>query len=262
MTGFFARLPLRARTYYRSRLAARFGRRPHPWAGERAVVSFTFDDFPRSAYFRGGRILESSGVRGTFYAAFGLMGGPSPSGDIFVREDLPGILAAGHEIGCHTYGHLPAWGTGTRRFEQSVIRNMAAMAETVPGGRLLTHSYPLCEPRPGIKRAAGRHFLGCRGGGQSVNTGVLDLNLLRSCFIDAKNRHDAGLFRELLDETRRLKGWLIFSTHDVGPDPSAFGCGPELLEDIVARAAESGALILPVGEVLSRLTGGSSASGA
>jgi peptidoglycan/xylan/chitin deacetylase (PgdA/CDA1 family) len=84
------------------------------------------------------------------------MGGPSPSGDIFVPEDLPGIIAAGHEIGCHTYGHLPAWGTPTRIFEQSVLRNGAAMAEVVPGGRLRTHSYPLCEPRPGIKRAAGR----------------------------------------------------------------------------------------------------------
>jgi len=255
MTSVLAALPLRARTYYRSRLAARFGRRLRRWPGDRPAVSFTFDDFPRSAYFEGGRILERRGVRGTFYAAFGLMGGPSPSGDIFVPEDLPGIIAAGHEIGCHTYGHLPAWGTPTRLFEQSVLRNGAAMAEVVPGGRLRTHSYPLCEPRPGIKRAAGRHFLGCRGGGQTGNAGTLDLNLLKSCFIDAKNRADAGLFREILDENLRRRGWLIFSTHDIGPDPSAYGCSPELFEDIVARAAESGALILPVCEVLSALRG-------
>ena len=33
---------------------------------QRSVVSFTFDDFPRTALEIGGRILEDAGVRGTY----------------------------------------------------------------------------------------------------------------------------------------------------------------------------------------------------
>jgi peptidoglycan/xylan/chitin deacetylase (PgdA/CDA1 family) len=33
----------------------------------RAIVSFTFDDFPSSAVSNGARLLEDHGARGTFY---------------------------------------------------------------------------------------------------------------------------------------------------------------------------------------------------
>ena len=42
------------------------------WPG--GVVSFTFDDFPRSAWSNGGAVLEEYDVRGTYYAAMGLAG--------------------------------------------------------------------------------------------------------------------------------------------------------------------------------------------
>jgi hypothetical protein len=52
------------------------------------LISFTFDDFPRSALLAGGAILESFGYRGTFYASMGEMGNDSEVGEIFRPDDL------------------------------------------------------------------------------------------------------------------------------------------------------------------------------
>ncbi len=47
------------------------------------IVSFSFDDFPRTAYSAGGAILERFGVRGTYYAAAGLMNTANELGEQF-----------------------------------------------------------------------------------------------------------------------------------------------------------------------------------
>jgi peptidoglycan/xylan/chitin deacetylase (PgdA/CDA1 family) len=71
-----------------------------PW------ISFSFDDFPRSALQVGGAILKSHGMRGTYYAAMGLMGKTSPeSGPYFEAGELESLLKDGHELGSHTFGH-------------------------------------------------------------------------------------------------------------------------------------------------------------
>src|SRR5947207_11316553 len=85
------------------RAARAFFARPLAVKSPRPIISFTFDDFPRSALHTGGAILERFGVRGTYYASLGLMGRTAPTGPIFLREDLPVLIAQGHELGCHTY---------------------------------------------------------------------------------------------------------------------------------------------------------------
>jgi peptidoglycan/xylan/chitin deacetylase (PgdA/CDA1 family) len=42
------------------------------------MISFTFDDFPRSALHVAGRILEDHGIAGTYYVSLGLMGTLTP----------------------------------------------------------------------------------------------------------------------------------------------------------------------------------------
>ncbi len=242
-------LPAKIRYRWRKMLSASFARRPANWPGRVPTISFTFDDFPRSAWRVGGRILEENGARGTFYAAFGLMGTDSVEGPMFTAEDARELLAKGHEIGCHTHDHLDAWDTRGRDFEESVVKNAAVAARVLPGLVMETLSYPKAQPRPSVKRAARRHFGCSRGGGQTLNAGKVDLNALNSCFIDKRNRTDAAYFQEIIDRNAHLKGWLIFSTHDLGPSPSDYGCSPEFFGDIVRRAVASGARILPVREV-------------
>src|SRR5215831_4131083 len=77
-----------------------FIRRPFPVRTAVPIVSFTFDDFPRSALLRAAPILKRYGVRGTYYASLGLMGTQGPPGAMFQAEDLGELVQQGHELGC------------------------------------------------------------------------------------------------------------------------------------------------------------------
>jgi peptidoglycan/xylan/chitin deacetylase (PgdA/CDA1 family) len=220
-------------------------RRPLPINGHGPIVSFTFDDFPRSALHVGGEILSSYGARGTYFASLGLMGLTTPTGTMFELEDLNHAINQGHEIGCHTYDHYHAGNTSPILFADSVARNEKAFSALFPGYVLRTHSYPLYEPRPGVKRRMQSRFVCCRGGGQIHNGNTADLNSLRSFFIE-QSRDDPDRMFGLIETARRAGGWLIFATHDVDPKPTPWGCTPELFENLVRRTSEAGIRILPV----------------
>ncbi len=223
------------------------------WRSDRSVVSFTFDDFPRSAFTIGGPILAKHGVHGTFYASFGLCRAHTSVGEIFGPGDLRRILSAGHEIGCHTYDHLDAHKTKPGEFEQSIRKNLKAYERLFPELSMRTFSFPRSDPHPDIKAVAGRYFTASRGGGQTNNGRILDLNLIRSCFIDHKNRDDIGLFIDIIRRNAKEKRWLVFSTHDIGDTISPFGCHKDVFAEIVGKSVESGSLILPMFEVCSKV---------
>src|SRR5439155_1567314 len=194
------------------------------------LISFTFDDFPRSALLVGGSILNRFGLTGTFYASFGLMGQMVATGRIFVRQDLDVLKAQGHELGCHTFDHCHSWETSTDLFEKSIVRNEQARRELIPGVRFKTFSYPISPPRPRTKRRAAAHFAGCRGGGQTLNVGMTDSTYLAAYFLE-KSRDDPEAVKKMIDENRRARGWLILATHDISSDPTPYGCTPEFFED-------------------------------
>jgi peptidoglycan/xylan/chitin deacetylase (PgdA/CDA1 family) len=225
--------------------ARRFSRRPFLMNTATPLISFTFDDFPRSALLAGGAILEKFGLAGTYYASFGLMGKEAPTGSIFVREDLQRLFDRGHELGCHTYGHCNAWETDPSAFEASVIKNQQALQELVRGASFRTLSYPYGVPRPRTKEKLSKHFACCRCGGQTFNIGEVDANYLSAFFLE-KNRNDPEFVRKLIERSRLAKGWLILATHDISENPTPFGCTPAFFEEVVRSAVNSGARILPV----------------
>jgi peptidoglycan/xylan/chitin deacetylase (PgdA/CDA1 family) len=233
--------------------ASRMSRRPMEIDSPRPIVSFTFDDFPRSALLVGGAILSRFGLAGTYYASFGLMGQTAPTGPIFVRRDLDRLVEQGHELGCHTFDHCHSWETAPALFEASVVRNELARRAMIPRAPFKTLSYPSSPPRPLTKRRAAARFAGCRGGGQTGNVGTTDLNYLAAYFLE-KSRDNPEAIKTLIEQNRRDRGWLILATHDVSPDPTPYGCVPEFFEDIVRSVVASGARVLPVGQAIEVLT--------
>jgi hypothetical protein len=82
----------RVRRAIQRRLARWLGRRPFRMPDGPAIVSFTFDDFPRSALSQGGRILERYACAGTYYTSLGLAGQTTVTGEIFEHGDLEKLL--------------------------------------------------------------------------------------------------------------------------------------------------------------------------
>ena len=227
------------------------------------LVSFTFDDFPRSALLEAGSILRRHGALGTYYASLSLMGRQSHMGPMYEAEDLKELVNMGHELGCHTFGHCHSWNTPPDEYERAILENQQALARLLPGVSFQTFAYPHSAPRLAVKRVAARHFRCCRGGGmrtgrylhrhtaggQTFNWGITDLNYLCAVFLE-KCRDNPEVVKSLIDQNARARGWLIFATHDVCATPSPFGCTADFFERVVHWSLESGARILPVVKAL------------
>ncbi len=224
-------------------------RRPFNLNGQRACISFTFDDFPVTACRTGGAVLVEYGLAGTFYLSMGLLGRPSPSGAIADENDVRFALSEGHEIGCHTFGHLDGTIATPGEFVASIEANQRAYERMVPGGRFSNFAYPLDGPGLMVKAAVRRRFRTMRGSGQVPNCGTIDLALLKSYFLDGRTDRDMRGIEQILSATLATKGWLLFATHDVSDCPSRFGCSTAFFRDVVRLAVGSGAAVGTVAAV-------------
>ncbi len=223
-------------------------RREVPLENREPIVSFSFDDFPRSAYSVGGSILESFGARGTFYTACGLMNTCNELGNQFRMDDLDSLLDRGHELASHTYSHLSARSVSCEAFCRDVEKGRQAI-EKVTGAESLNFAYPFGHVTLRAKQALGLSLASARGIFPGFNGPKADLNLLRANSLYG-DLDGAGRVEELIAENCRRKSWLIFYTHDVRPNPSPYGCTPALLEAAVSCAAQSGCRILTVREAM------------
>src|SRR5579863_3853409 len=109
------------------------------------LISFSFDDFPRTALTVGGSILQEAGVRGTYYAAPGLIGTLNHLGQHFCREDLLDLLAAGHELASHTYSHASARATRLANYVHEVEKGYQTLAGTLGLKTSRQFAYPYGE---------------------------------------------------------------------------------------------------------------------
>jgi glycosyltransferase involved in cell wall biosynthesis len=235
--------------YYQRKVASLSYTRPFSIHPQRPLISFTFDDFPKSAFRNGGAILNRFGVAGTYYAALGLMDKSSPSGQIFSVDDLPLLFEQGHELGCHTFAHCNSWDTPAGVFEKSLVDNRSALHRLFPDHDFKTFAYPIQVPRPRVKAKTAEYFASCRGGGQRINVGQIDLNQLSAYFLE-KSRDNIQAIKDVIELNRQACGWLIFATHEVTENPTPFGCTPEFFNNVVEYAVNSGAQIVPVVEAL------------
>src|ERR1700722_2225112 len=246
-----ARMQLgRLRRQFLSSLYTRRSRLSH----EGPIVSFTFDDFPRSALTAGGRILKSHGARGTYYAAVGLMNTVNHLGEQFRREDLDTLLSDGHELASHTFSHVSCRSVSCSKFQKDVREGRRAIEELTGRADWGNFAFPFGEITLKAKKARGAEMASCRSIWQGLNGPEVDLNLLRAKSLYGDLNKAAEELRELVLENGRQKTWLIFYSHDIREVPSPFGCTPELLEFVVSCARDSGARIMTVAEVVAGLS--------
>ena len=238
---------------YHRTLAYRFCRRMTAIKTSIPIISFTFDDAPRSAFTTAGGILKSHGASATFFVSLGLLGSQTEVGTIATSDDLLRAVKEGDELGCHTFDHWDSWQTTKKKFIESVVKNKQALVSILPGYKFRTFAYPKTGALSPIKLQIEKYFDCCRGGGQRPNTGRADLNLLKAYFLDRRIKADIDEVKGMIDLNTSLKGWLIFVTHDVRDDPSPYGCLPKFFGEVVKYAARSDALLLPVGEACKKL---------
>src|SRR5690606_1350736 len=138
------------------------------------VFSLSFDDFPASAWTEAGPILAAHGVKATYYVCGGPCGGVNMGRDQFRLEHLQALHAAGHEVGCHTYGHTRALRTSGEAVRLSLGANAAWVAERLDGYRMTTFAWPFGDATVGAKRHVRGRFDLARGVRDGINAGRED----------------------------------------------------------------------------------------
>ena len=226
-----------------------FGVEPFRLRNETPMVSFTFDDVPKSAATLGAAILERHGALGTFYVIGSQVGATAPLWDMIDSEDIVALHRQGHEIACHTFSHKRACDLDAETLSAEIERNQQYLRSLDPSIRIENFAYPFGYGSFVRKRQLKTVFKSCRSIVPGVNSGDVDLQFLRAVpLID--RRIDRDGIERAFDEAQTANGWLIFYTHDVADEPSPYGCSPALLNEALEAASKRKIPVLNMAEAL------------
>ena len=215
---------------------------------ERPIITVTFDDFPRSALTQGAPVLEAFGGTGVYYACAGFESGQNHFGDLYTWADVKALREGGHELACHTSGHLSSRETTPARLAGDCAVNRSQFAAN--GVETLDHfAFPFGEITASAKARLGPEYQTLR----SIDGGLIttDVDLWRLPAFPAIEEPKArqALMKAAMS-LADIPGWLIVYTHDVREDPTEWGCTRETLADVVATATGAGAEIKTLSEAL------------
>lgn len=215
------------------------------------IVSFTFDDFPKSAANEGAGILDHVGGKGTFYACTSLAGTQTATGEQFDKSDIDSLLNSGHEIGAHTHTHLDCSKAKLSDIRLDIELNIRHL-EGMGVSNIHQFAYPYGETRPSLKQELTDWFETARGVLPGINTVTSDRLQLRSFELtpDAKTvRRAAAAIRA----AHYNPTWIVIFTHDVSQTPSPFGTYRQDLKQLAEMARDIDADILSVGAAMEKM---------
>jgi len=221
-------------------------------APARGVFSLSFDDIPATAWTEAGPILAQHGVKATYYVCGGLAGRRNMDRDQFEVPHLQALHEAGHEVGCHTFGHTIVLRMSEEALRLSLDANAAWVGERLGGYRMTTFAYPFGDATVAAKRLIRERFALGRGVRDGVNAGREDRGLIKSIGLESRRLPGYDL-DALMAKTAALNGWLTAYGHDVSDDPTDYGCTPDDLDRVLTAAKGAGLEILPIGAAWERV---------
>jgi peptidoglycan/xylan/chitin deacetylase (PgdA/CDA1 family) len=209
---------------------------------DRPVVSFTFDDFPKSAV-NGADVIEAEGGRACFYACTSMLGGVhADMGEMYDADTVADLILRGHEIGAHTHTHLDCAREPLAKVQRDVSESLVALTNLGFTQPVASFAWPYGETKHAAKQWASEVFATSRGVLPGVNAGAVDRGQLRAVELgDSQAHRDRAM--AMLRMCVESKGWLIFFTHDVSTSPTPYGCTPDLLRDLARAAQDQGAVL-------------------
>src|SRR5882672_1655780 len=169
-----------ARVKVSHRLAMHLHANPFQMRNTTPMVSFTFDDLPKSAVDNGASLLEAHGARGTFYVSGDLVGVGTPYWAAGDAADVLSLHRRGHEIGCHTFSHQRACDLDATSLADEIARNRGYFRALDSAIEIETFAYPFGYGSFIRKRQLKDEFQTCRSIMPGVNSGSVDLQFLRA----------------------------------------------------------------------------------
>lgn len=210
---------------------------------DRAVVTFTFDGFPKSA-LNGADVIEKRGGHAGFYATTSHLGQRSPVlGEMFDAATLAELRERRHEVGAHSHSHLDCARNPLVKVERDIAANLVALSEAGHDETVSAFAFPHGETNYVTKSWVGDVFATGRGSVAGVNAGECDRSQLRAVELGASEMHRRRALAALKLCVAQ-KGWLFFFTHDVGANPTDHGAPTSLIDELARDASDMGAVLV------------------
>jgi len=234
-----------------------------PWPnGAKMALSLTFDDGRASQVTDGVPVLDSFGVKVTFYA--------QPENLLEELELWQKAVASGHEFGNHTIGHPCTGNFAWVRYDDVVLESydidrMRAEVlqandeiEALLGVRPVSFAYPCGQTYVGrgtntksyVPLIAELFQTGRRWLDETTNAPAhFDPAQVMAMRMDGE---DFSTIRRFIERTKRNENWLVLAGHGIG-DSTRWGTNLGMLRELLAYVQEpdNGVWIAPVSEVAS-----------
>lgn len=211
-------------------------------APERSIITFSFDDFPKSAADTGADILDGVNAKAIFYACSGLAGRENLTGELYVDTDMLALDRAGHEIGAHTHTHLDCARTPTENAVRNITENLSQLKQMGLERPVEHFAYPYGETTVALKKALTSTFVTARGIRYGLNTSGADRMQLAAVELTSDTATTARAI-DAIERATRTPCWLHIFTHDVRDKPSPYGTTPQDLRKIAKSARDAAILI-------------------
>ena len=215
-----------------------------------ALASFSFDDFPKSAWTVGGPILDPARRPGHLLCRRRLLRPYRRRGRAVRRGHLRAVHAAGHEVGCHTFSHQHGSRVASPALAADIARNAEFLTERL-GEKPVSFAYPYGDISPRTKTLLAGLYPSARGITAGLNGPVADLAQLRAYPLEARSSTEAQV-EHWVAAAKAANAWLVFFSHDVADAPTPYGCTPRMLEHALETVRAAGIDILPVKDALAR----------
>ena len=216
----------------------------------RPIVSFTFDDCPKSAVENGLSKLDRLGWKSTIYIAPKLFGTTNHLGLHMDETDVIAAHESGHEIGGHSFSHMDLSEMPLASVLEDIAKNHRAI-NSLNLPRCRTFAYPYGQTTAALKRRLSKEYEGLRGISPGPMLGKFDLNQIRSTPLFSGSSFD-NLMRQIAD-IKDQNSWLSLFTHDIQDSPSKWGCTPDEMDCVIKAVEASGAEVLTVSDAIAKL---------
>lgn len=201
------------------------------------MVTFSFDDSWASQYANALPILQSAGIKGTFYLTTEpVLGGWS---GYMTPTQIVDIGNKGHEIAGHTvtHPHLPALSSSQITSE---IVNSKTYLQNLTGKSVTTFAYPYGEFNATAKSLVQTSgYTSARGVEEdALNTALSDKYNLKSSCIESGATF--AQVKSQIDKAKAQKQWYILCFHEIKSSPGQYDTSIALFQQIVNYIKSSG----------------------
>ena len=219
-----------------------------------SIITFSFDDFPKSAVDNGADILHEIDAKAIYYACSGLSGKSNKTGEQYEAQEIQQLIDAGHEIGAHTHFHKDCAVHPVSEVLTDIDRNLQSLKDMGVAYPIRHFAYPYGETSLPLKKALADKFDTARGILRGHNFAHSDKMQLRAMELTPDPMTiDRAI--NAINQAQRAPCWLHIFTHDIRSNPSDFGVNRNSFLRVARAARNSGLPILPPTEALERLKG-------